>query len=523
MTRSLHLPALQQSDHATNFSDNGGSLQQSSKLPQQPTLNLIYRLCRALAEERIAYCHWKSNNALERSASGDNDLDLLVSRADAERFSEILSKLGFKLAEAPPDKWMPGVLDYYGYDEEEDKFVHAHVHYQLIVGHDMTKNYRLPIERAYLESAVQGELFKVPAAEFEFIVFVIRMVLKHSTWDTVLIRNGNLAAPERRELAYLVTQANRSRVDEILRQYLPFVGVNLFDRCLQALQPDASLWTRIRVGQEVQNALKAYSRRGQPHDIWLKLWRRVTWGIQRRILKRVSKRRLATGGALIVVVGGDGAGKSTAIDGLRKWLSKDYEVLNVHLGKPTWSRTTTIVRGILSLGRLLGFYPFVTEASILYADESDPPVDFPGYPLLIREVCKARDRYLVYIKARRFATNGGLVLCDRFPLSQINLMDGPIIERLVKPAQANSFIKRLIKSEARYYESVVWPELLITLKLDPQLAVERKTDEDADYVRARSQLMWSSDWQQTPAYVVDASRSKEEVLSELKSLIWSEL
>lgn len=523
MAHSMPLPAIQQSDHSTNFSDNGDGLLQNSKLSQQPTLDLIYKLCQALAEARIAYCHWKSNNALDRSASGDNDLDLLISRADEERFSEILSKLGFKQAEAPPGKWMPGVLDYYGYDIEADKFVHVHVHYQLIVGHDMTKNYRIPIERPYLKSAVQGELFKVVAAEFEYIVFVIRMVLKHSTWDTILIRNGKLSSTERQELAYLQTQTDRSRVDEILRQYLPYVGDKLFDRCLEALQPTTSYWTRISLGQGVQNALKAHSRRGQPHDIWLKLWRRVTWGIQRRIMKRVSKRRLLSGGALIVVVGGDGAGKSTAIDGLQKWLSLDFEPTYIHLGKPSWSWTTKFVRGVLKIGRLLTSTPYVETATALYK----PDVNFStsvAFSIAVREVCAARDRYLTYTRATRLATNGGLVISDRFPLSQINfLMDGPVVEQLVHRGQSNWFIRSLVKLEKKYYQPIMWPDLLIVLKLDPEIATQRKTDEDEDYVRARSQEVWAFDWQQTPAYVVDAFRPKEEVLSEVKSLIWSEL
>jgi hypothetical protein len=31
------------------------------------------------------------------------------------------------------------------------------------------------------------------------------------------------------------------------------------------------------------------------------------------------------------------------------------------------------------------------------------------------------------------------------------------------------------------------------------------------------------DWQQTSAHVIDASRSKEEVLSDIKTLVWSRL
>ena len=75
---------------------NTDSLLEKSTTYGPSTLALTYRLCQALEAERITYCHWKSNNALDRSASGDNDLDLLVSRADVPRFTGILYRLGFK-------------------------------------------------------------------------------------------------------------------------------------------------------------------------------------------------------------------------------------------------------------------------------------------------------------------------------------------------------------------------------------------------------------------------------------------
>jgi hypothetical protein len=110
-----------------------------------------------LAAEGIGYCHWKSNNALDRSASGENDLDFLVSRPDIPRFTAILCRLGFKQARAPAEKDLPGVLDFFGYDDPADKLIHVHAHYQLILGHDRTKNHRLPIESAYLGSAIDTD------------------------------------------------------------------------------------------------------------------------------------------------------------------------------------------------------------------------------------------------------------------------------------------------------------------------------------------------------------------------------
>ena len=85
--------------------------------------------------------------------------------------------------------------------------VHVHAHFQLILGNDLSKNYRLPLEQDYLRSSVQQDLFRIPAPEFELVVLVIRMVLKHSTWDSILMRHGQLSPSERDELNDLSTKS----------------------------------------------------------------------------------------------------------------------------------------------------------------------------------------------------------------------------------------------------------------------------------------------------------------------------
>ena len=155
---------------------------------------LVTSLRRALDAEGIAYCHWKSNDALDRAVRGDSDLDLLVRRRDADRFTAVIRGLGFKDARSPSIKRVPGVFHSYGLDEPSGRLVHIHAHYQLVLGDDTTKNYRLPIEDAYLGS-VDGngeQPLPVPAPEFELAVFIVRMVLKHSTWDAIASRHGRL-------------------------------------------------------------------------------------------------------------------------------------------------------------------------------------------------------------------------------------------------------------------------------------------------------------------------------------------
>jgi thymidylate kinase len=492
-------------------------------MEEEATLPLIYRLCREFENEKVVYCHWKSNAAISRSASGDNDLDLLVDRASADRFIAILCRFGFKQMRIPSKKLFPGVLDYFGYDKESDKLVHVHAHFQLVLGHDATKNYHLPIEKPYLESSFQDTLFRIPAPEFEFIVFVIRMVLKHSTWDVILARQGNLSAGEQQELEYLQAQVDQSKNYGILKKCLPCMHAELFDACLRSLQRGCPYWIRIKAGRELQKSLKAHARRPQISDLYLRLWRPLVGTIKSRVLKYKPLKRTNSGGLMVAIVGGDGSGKSTVVEGLYSWLSPRFATIKIHMGKPNWSLSTTLVRGVLKIGRSVGLYPF--SRAPIQATTSPNSSTFPGYPTLIRAVCTARDRYHAYVKARRFANKGGIAICDRLPLPQVKFMDGPQVEQMAATysAPANRFVSFLAKLEKKYYESILPPELMIMLRVDPETAVQRKTDEDAVFVRARSALVWEMDWHQVSAQIVDANQSKADVLSELKPLVWSAL
>jgi thymidylate kinase len=253
----------------------------------------------------------------------------------------------------------------------------------------------------------------------------------------------------------------------------------------------------------------------------LKLWRRSIGTVRRRAFKRSPRKRIAAGGAMIALVGGDGAGKSTAVAELSRWLSKNFSTIKVHMGRPDWSWTTIVVRGSIKLGRWLGLFPNPHSRNRFVS--AGTAAAFPGYPGLLLEVCVARDRYLTYARAHRFAHAGSLVICDRFPLPQLTLMDSQRIEQIVKAERTHALIKLLLKLEKRYYRLIAPPDLLIVLKVDPELAVQRKTSEDSDTVRARCQEIWDVDWRSTNAHVIDAGRSQAEVLLDLKSLIWSKL
>jgi hypothetical protein len=67
------------------------------------------------------------------------------------------------------------------------------------------------------------------------------------------------------------------------------------------------------------------------------------------------------------------------------------------------------------------------------------------------------------------------------------------------------------------------PELLIVLRVDPEIAVMRRSDEDADWVRRRGREIYEADWQHSPAHLIDAGQPQADVIAELKSIVWANL
>jgi len=485
---------------------------QAAAAARPRAIELVRATCAALASEGVRYCHFKSNTFLDRSRTGENDLDLLVARADEVRFAAVLHGLGFKLA-SRPDGGLPGVLDLYGLDPDAGRVVHVHAHFQLVVGDDLTKNYRLPLEEPFLNEARPDGEFLVPPPELELILLLIRLGIKHLTWDAVATRRARIPESAHAELADLETRADQAELERLLQRWLPFVERRTLEDCRRALKPSAGKPAGVRAGRRLLADLRSCTRRRRAADVGLKFWRRAT-DIGARLASRpVPRKRLAAGGAVIAIVGADGAGKSTAVEEVGKRIGKTFSATTLHLGKPPLSMASWTI-GNLARGRSAAL-----KLSRLAGSQREPA---RATEQAVLAVLLARDRYLAFRRARRAATNGDLVICDRYPLRQLTRMDGPRVERVRNPARLRRLTDSLTAREIRYYEAITPPDVLIALLVDPETAVAR-TGDSPDRVRERWQEVLAVDWEAVPAHVVDASATPSDVHARIEELIWAEV
>jgi thymidylate kinase len=277
---------------------------------------------------------------------------------------------------------------------------------------------------------------------------------------------------------------------------LPEVSVTLFTKCRASLQPGCPAWRRVAIGTALARALSPHATRPAAFGLAERLWARV----------RPSGQRLVSGGSVVALLGGDGSGKSTCADALEAWLESSIATVHLHLGRPTRSLATFAVGGALKLLRRLG----ASSKTIAHLE-------------LLRFACTARDRYALYRRARRFATGGGIAICERYPLPESWALAGPSEAQGHALAAQSGLATAIRKWERRFYERMVAPDVVFLLRLDPDTAVSRKPTEPADYVRERARLTAETDWSRSGARIVDAAQPLPQVLATLKAELWSTL
>jgi hypothetical protein len=479
-------------------------------------LRICERLFERLNQEGLRYCHWKSNQHLLEALAGETDLDLLVASEERTRFGSILGDLDFKRVCSPVEKCYPGVEDYLGFDAESGGLAHLHVHYALILGQKHLKNHHLEIESELLDDLRTLGFVRVPSAEMEMLLLVIRANMKLSLLHLLRRwrRPGIHLLPKAivREFHYLAHDWDAERFTSVVRDSgIPLSALQLHAFISgvlgRSIAPRDIYVTRAMVFR----SLRGY-RRSHPLVAALRGFRGQFF--RSRFAKRMlpRKKTLPGRGPIIALVGADGAGKTGLSNDLRAWLSWKLLAPPAYFGIPKQART---YRALRWASRRLG----------------SPRLSAGGRPLrsfasrLSRRLRAAqwlfvaRRRLALYHRVQRLAERGAVVIADRYPLEVFHAMeapmDGPRIRRELGAAGARS----ADREEARYARIGV-PSRVMVLRAD--LASLRTRKSGLDPVAHGHKVSAVNAIGPSELFsLVDAERRYEKVLLDLKRRVWS--
>jgi thymidylate kinase len=498
---------------------------------------IVRELVQELTDASIRYCHWKSTTSLSSALAGETDLDLLVDSRQMTRFASILTTLGFKPFISHPSRRLPGVEDWLGLDTATTRLVHLHVYRQLVLGEELVKNHRLPIEDVLLSRTTTRLGMPVPEPELELTVLAVRALLKYR--EDAFVRDlvpvghrGGLPAGIRAEMGDLLTrttvEAVRNEIDLSLSM-LPSetIAAFLVEASRQSPRP-----TRLRaLRHELEAALKPFERHGAL-ELTVTRARAVIGRSRfaragRKLVERVRARPMARRkrpvgqGLAVAVIGVDGAGKSTLVEALARTFGWRINVVDVYLGSSRPALPTRVAQGVArSMRRVDGVLSRAGRQGRLQRGVSF----LRDVSLALRAVAEASERRRRIRLGTRLAAGGWLVLYDRYPMPALQVgdrrMDASRIPRTA--VHAGWWVARLARIERSIYQAIPRPDFLIALVVDADTARRRKPDAPAaldDKVAAFRDLGEGD----ANMLVIDAAAGPEEVLRAAATAIWARL
>ncbi len=204
-------------------------------------------------------------------------------------------------------------------------------------------------------------------------------------------------------------------------------------------------------------------------------------------------------------------------------LSRDLATLTVHLGKPERAPANRILKTYLR---------FFRRASV-----DSRPRDFQPARTSGCSVFRAMGSWFHTFSTLAIDTAptwvpAGRQTAVRLSSAIVSLLRASglwtVLARGSSPTSQDVRWQRwLAGRESAYYGRILPPDLLVVLRVEPEIAVERRRgDEDEDFVRRRAAEVWDHDWESVAAdsvVVIDAARPHSDVLEHIRSTVWAAL
>jgi O-antigen/teichoic acid export membrane protein/thymidylate kinase len=495
--------------------------------PMAP-LATVQTLLEALHHQNILYCHWKSNEHLDASMTGDTDLDVLFHHEQKEQLEALLAKLGFKNFKSIKEKQYKDIEDYIALDDASGKVIHLHAHFKMTMGETYLKGYQLNIEKEILSTRVYDETFGIYRSDpaIELILLYIREALKIRNRDILmmgLLNKIHYSENVLKEYRWLKARTTPVQIEAFLaamfKEYAAMLLIMNGGFTKKQLLKLSFLVRKEFEQDRLYSPLTASLVRWY-REITVKVSRKTAQLLNRPI---ISQRINPRGGMVIAVIGADGSGKSTVTANLRDTFQKKLDVYRIYYGrgdgKISWPRKALI--------NLKGVFHQAPRKSVTGRKIA---LTTPRKKGALAEVYRCINALIVANEKRRnlqlmqeAKQKGMLIICDRYPQNQImGFNDGPLLHHLA--SSKNPIFRMMSRIESNIYAKAdnTPPDVIFKLIAEAKVVEARKPGETLlETLEAKISGFKSLQFKDTCKVItVDATQPLAQVLSTVKKEIW---
>lgn len=489
---------------------------------------MIRQLFASLEGEGIAHAVWKGSGGLADALAGRKDIDLLVGQRHG--VAEVLRSLGFKRVLAQPWTADPHVEDWVGIDPDSAALVHVHLYFELVAGQRFASEYLLPWKETLLSGARRSEDFGIDVCDpnLEILLLGVRIAFAAAPTPVAAFGRPRTMAALREKLSDLRRRVDESSVSEYASDLL---GRDVGREC-------AGIIVRGDLGApEVQGRLRAivlralspHRRYGSFRTAGMQLsrgCRALVARAKRRVgLFSQTKKRMEGPGAIVAIIGSDGAGKSTVARELVRWLRWKVDAHAVYLGSGD-GRVGIPVKVL----KALASRSKPSTQNVATHEPRSPADNRARKRSAAKEVgacllalAIGRERLGKVRRAHRERRKGSVLITDRFPQRQYRgIYDGPRLDRSEGAPALRRYFGRL---EERIYRKIedLSPDLVVRLHVPATVALQRKPDHSEAEIRRKADLTRQIEFPGARLVDIDASAPLEEVLRSVKQVVWASL
>ncbi|MDX8442907.1 hypothetical protein [Mesorhizobium australafricanum] len=503
----------------------------SGRFETAPALPIASVLFRALNEAGLRYGIVQDLAFLQDAFAGRDDLDILLDKHDYPAFCSIVNGLQGRrgVSLSCYDNVCAGREDWFLPDFSSGRYLHLDVHIGVRVGREFRKRYP-----AFDYAAIKrwdamhvGDVaVPVVSPEDELRLTIARFAFRG--WTLPLRRWVTMRHHWRDQFAQLPFAPSGQGLHVVEFAF----GGERTATCRFRQSGDDLVAHRgdlVRLRRSIRE-MCGFTERHEIADTAVHLVRKSSY-LALRLLQRLMpgrlppKRRFATGGFLVAVIGPDGVGKSTQVDRLTQTFRWKFGCTQAYAGTGDgsgWWHRKALQKVLFPYRRRLKSLVQPHGKDSVRGTRAKGGVAATG--LALWAILIAFERYAVVKRAHRMATRGLIVICDRWPQGQRRgYLDGPTIPPHLFSVRGLSVLARLEQELYRRMEARR-PHLTLHLVSDFAVSESRKPGEiGKEAFDARLSLMAELRAKDEEIRTVDASSSIEAVGRELFRHIWLSL